>query len=98
MRPSFYILGYLTISLHLATFLTGVLAETQFLSNKAIHLFLQTQLSMEMIKENMEGKRDDEVVVDKNRVFKDVRNNAKEGFGVLFGSVKNSSNMSEWSS
>ena len=37
--------------------------------------------------ENMEGKRDDEVVVAKSKIIKDDRNNAKEGFGSLFGSV-----------
>ena len=70
MIPSLYILSYPTVSLHLAAFLTGVLAENQILSNKALHLFLQTQLSMVMIKENMdmEGKREDNVVVAKDRV------------------------------
>ena len=93
MRPSFYILGYLTISLHLATFLTGVLAETKFLSNKALQLFLQTQLSMEMIKENLDGKRDDDVIADKNKEFIDDRKNAKDGFGALFGTVTSNSNI-----
>jgi len=79
--------SYHTISTHLATFLAGILAEKQLLSNKALHLFLQTQLTMEKIIENMEGKRDDEVVVAKSKIIRDDRNNAKEGFGSLFGSV-----------
>ena len=87
MLPSIYILSYPTISLQLATFLTAVMSETQFLSNKALHLFLQTQLSMEMIKENLDGKRDDEVIADKDKAFKDDRKNAKDGFGALFGTA-----------
>ena len=93
MLPSLYILSYHTISLHLATFLTGVLAEKQILSNKALHLFLQTQLSMEKIKEKLDGKRDDDVIADKNKVFKDDRKNAKDGFGALFGTVNSNNNI-----
>ena len=93
MLPSLYILSYPTISIHLATFITGVLAEQQILSTKAIHLFLQTQLSMEMIKENLDGKRDDDVIADKNKVFKDDRKNAKDRFGALFGTVNSNSNI-----
>jgi len=87
LQASLLVYSYLTISSHLATFLAGVLAEKQLLSNKALHLFLQTQITMEKIMENMEGKRDDEVVVAKSKIIKDDRNNAKEGFGSLFGSV-----------
>lgn len=87
MLPSLYICSYHTISLALATFLSGVLAERQLLSNKALHLFLQTQLPIQKIKDNLEGKRNDEVVVAKSKIVKDDRNNAKEGFGALFGTV-----------
>lgn len=45
----------------LATFLTECVATQEFLSNKALHLFLQTQLSVTRIKENMDGRQDDEV-------------------------------------
>ena len=93
MLPSLYILSYPTISLHLATFLTSVLVEKTILSNKALHLFLQTQLSMEIIKENLDGKRDDEVIADKNKAFKDDRKNAKDGFGALFVTVNSNSNI-----
>ena len=92
MLPSLYILSYPTISYHLATFLTVVLAENQILSNKALHIFLQTQLSMEMIKENLDGKRDDDVIADKNKAFKD---DAKDGFGVLFGTANSNSNIQD---
>ena len=64
-----------------------MLAEKQLLSNKALHLFLQTQLPIQKIKDNLEGKRDDEVVVAKSKIVKDDRNNVKEGFGGLFGTV-----------
>jgi hypothetical protein len=46
---------------------------------------------MEKIKENMDGKRDDDVMVAKNR---DERNNVKDGFGALFGSGNNISECS----
>ena len=87
MHASFLVNSFHTISLNLATFLAEVLTEKQLLSNKALHLFLQTQFPIERILENMEGKRDDEVVVAKSKIIKDDRNNAKEGFGSLFGSV-----------
>jgi len=39
-----------------------VLQDRQLLSNKALHLFLQTRLSMEAIRDNLEGLRDDEIL------------------------------------
>jgi len=45
----------------LSEFLSAVLRERQYLSNKALHLFLQTSLSWEKIIMNMEGIRDDQV-------------------------------------
>ena len=48
---------------------------------------------MEMIKENLDCKRDDEVIADKNKAFKDDRENAKDGFGALFGTLNINSNM-----
>eukprot|EP00092_Neocalanus_flemingeri_P041087 GFUD01044744.1.p1 GENE.GFUD01044744.1~~GFUD01044744.1.p1 ORF type:complete len:211 (-),score=73.49 GFUD01044744.1:94-726(-) len=89
MLPSLWICSYHTISLQLVTFLSTVVAERELLSNKALHLFLQTELSMEKIKDNLEGKRDDEVLVPKSKIVKDERNNTKEGFGALFGNVNN---------
>ena len=55
------------------------------MTHQALHLFLQSQLSMQTIKANMEGRRDDEVVVPISDLVKDERNNTKEGFGGLFG-------------
>ena len=48
---------------------------------------------MEMIKENLDGKRDDEVIADKNKAFKDDRKNAKDGCIALFGTVNSNSNI-----
>ena len=77
--------SYQTISTYLATFLAGVLKEKELLASKALHLFLQTQLSIDKIIDNMEGRRDDEVVVEKSKIVKDERSNAKDGFGGVFG-------------
>ena len=62
-----------------------VLSLRELLSNKALHLYLQTRLSMEDIKENVEGKRDDDVAMAVADLIKDERNVAREGFGDLFG-------------
>ena len=58
----------------------------ELLSNKAVHLFLQTQLSMEEIRENVEGVRDDPVVESIDKVLGDDRKVEREGFMSLFGS------------
>ena len=65
----------------LATFLASILQEREFLSNKALHLFLQTQLSIEMIQKNLDGLRDDDVP--KNPLV-DRRTNSKNGFSQIF--------------
>ena len=89
--PSLWISSYHNISIQLVNFLARVVAEKELLSNKALHLFLQTQLTMEKINDNIEGKRDDEVLIPKNKIFKDDRNNAKDGFCALFGSMNSNS-------
>ena len=66
----------------LSEFLTAVLRERQYLSDKALHLFLQTSLSWEKIMMNMEGVRDDQVTRD---YIKDTRGNRKSGFKQIFG-------------
>ena len=86
LYPCTWVYNCPTLSDCLATFVAGLLAEKQLLSCKALHLFLQSELSMDRIKDNMEGRRDDEVVVDKNKIVRDDRNNARDGFGSLFGS------------
>ena len=59
-----------------------VLSTPEYLSNKAVHLFLQTGLSVDKIRLNIEGLRDDDVpafpIVDK-------RTNSRNGFSEIFG-------------
>jgi len=62
-----------------------VLQCRELLSNKAIHLFLQTQLSIDDIRDNMEGKRDDDVALTVAEIVKDDRKVSRQGFGQLFG-------------
>lgn len=69
----------------LANFLAAVLSSKQFLSCRALHLFLQTGLSMARVVDNLEGRRDDQVVVDKDKVLSDTRTNSREGFMGVFG-------------
>lgn len=65
----------------IAKFLQQVLSIREYLSNKAVHLFLQTNLTLEKIKLNIEGVRDDDVpafpIVDK-------RDNLRNGFSEIF--------------
>jgi len=65
----------------LATFLRDVIAIKEHRANRALHLFLQTNLSLEDIKLNIEGLRDDDVpdfpLVDK-------RDNSRNGFSQIF--------------
>ena len=44
-----------------ADFLAGVLTTPEFLSSRAVHLYLQTSLTLHQIEENLAGLRDDEV-------------------------------------
>ena len=62
-----------------------VLSLRELLSNKALHLYLQSRLSMEKIKQNVEGKRDDDVALAVTDIIRDERNISREGFGDLFG-------------
>ena len=65
-----------------AKFLSEVLSERQYLSNKALHLFLQTNVSKEKIQQNLDGVRDDDVP---KNLFVDRRCNSKNGFNLIFG-------------
>ena len=62
-----------------------IIKQRELLSNKAVHLFLQSSLSVSSIQDNVEGRRDDEVAVDPREVIKDDRMISREGFGSLFG-------------
>ena len=68
-----------------------VLSLRELLSNKALHLYLQSRLSMEKIKLNVDGKRDDDVALAVTDIIRDERNIAREGFGVLFGGASSCS-------
>lgn len=68
-----------------------VLSLRELLSNKALHLYLQSRLSMEKIKLNVDGKRDDDVALAVTDIIRDERNIAREGFGVLFGDASSCS-------
>ena len=46
----------------LCSWLASLLVSPQFLSSRALHLFLQTSHSVPRILENIEGKRDDQVI------------------------------------
>ena len=65
----------------LAKFLADVIATKEHRANRALHLFLQTDLSLEDIRLNIEGLRNDDVpdfpLVDK-------RNNSRNGFSQIF--------------
>ena len=45
----------------IATFLLRVLSSKEIIRSKAVQLFLQTQICMNFIQENLEGKRNDSV-------------------------------------
>jgi len=85
LQPTLWLSSYQSICSSLALFISEVLSLRELLSNKALHLYLQTRLSMEDIKENVEGKRDDDVALAVADLIKDERNVAREGFGGLFG-------------
>ena len=68
----------------LARFTQQLLSTREYLSSKALHLFLQTGLTIEKIRLNIQGLRDDDVptfpLVDK-------RNNSRNGFSEIFGDL-----------
>lgn len=53
----------------LCSWLASVLSSPQFLSSRALHLFLQTSHSIHRIQENIEGRRDDQVCLVMNFNF-----------------------------
>ena len=65
----------------LATFLRDVIAIKEHRANRALHLFLQTDLSLEEIKLNIDGLRDDDVP---NFPLVDKRENSRNGFSQIF--------------
>jgi len=85
LQPRLWVSSYKTISQALVTFLAELLQFKELLSNKAVHLFLQTQVNMHDILGNINGERDDEIVPSISKVFNDDRQISREGFGTLFG-------------
>merc|ERR1712012_988651 len=77
--------GLFLPTFQLCAWLASLLVSPQFLSSRALHLFLQTSHSVPRILENIEGKRDDQVVPDKEKMLGDTRNNNREGFKGVFG-------------
>merc|ERR1711953_374067 len=65
----------------LAAFLRDVIAIKEHRANRALHLFLQTDLSLEDIKLNIDGLRDDDVP---NFPLVDKRENSRNGFSQIF--------------
>jgi len=85
LRATLWLSSYKYRSESLASFLSLVVKEKQLLSDKSLHLFLQTNLSMERIKENLVGLKDDEVLVSTKKLVSDTRTNSREGFQQVFG-------------
>jgi len=86
LKPSLWVSSNAWRNEQLVTFLGLIVSNYQFLSSRALHLFLQSHHSMENIKQNIDGKRNDEVIVEKSKVLlQDTRTNSKEGFSALFG-------------
>ena len=65
----------------------------ELLSNKAVHLFLQSPLSVADIRDNVEGRRDDEVALSPAEVIRDDRKVSRQGFGDLFGMERSASTL-----
>merc|ERR1719242_819760 len=87
LRPSLWVSSFKWRNQQLCSWLASILASPQFLSSRALHLFLQTSHSINRIQENIEGRRDDQVVPDKEKVLGDTRNNNREGFRGVFGGL-----------
>lgn len=85
LRPTLWVSSIKWRNEQLAAFLASVLTSSQFLSSRALHLFLQTDLSMRRVRENIEGRRDDQVRPDKEEVLGDTRDIARVGFQGVFG-------------
>jgi len=85
IQPILWVSSYKSISVAMAHFLAEIIKQRELLSSKALHLFLQSPLSVSAIRDNVEGRRDDEVAVDPEDIITDDRKISREGFGSLFG-------------
>jgi len=80
VRPLIYLCSYQSRNHQLATWLASILVQREILSNRALHLFLQTNFSMGRISENADGIRDDQVIIPDRDEGKQ-----RDGFRTLFG-------------
>lgn len=62
VRPLIYLQSKRAQADLLASWLAEVLVNRELLSNRSLHLFLQTELSMKLITANAKGERDDQVI------------------------------------
>jgi len=84
LRPSLWVSSIKWRNEQLANFLGFLISDTEFLSSRALHLFLQTGLSMENIEENIIGKRDDQVIVDKSHTLRDTMTSSNRSNSGVF--------------
>eukprot|EP00092_Neocalanus_flemingeri_P027296 GFUD01029606.1.p1 GENE.GFUD01029606.1~~GFUD01029606.1.p1 ORF type:complete len:235 (-),score=38.82 GFUD01029606.1:28-732(-) len=61
LKPFIWLYSLQTKLSELSTFLAKTISSTDLLSNKALHLFLQTDLCTDHIQQNLDGLRDDEI-------------------------------------
>jgi len=64
-KPLLWVANNKTKIQEIANFLSKVFSSQVLLTSQVLHLFLQTQLSVEFIQENLDGKRADEICPDK---------------------------------
>ena len=60
-----------------------IIKQKELLSNKSVHLFLQSTLSISIIRDNVEGRRNDEVITDLRHVITDKQKNISGGFWIF---------------
>lgn len=64
-KPLLWVSNNKTKVQELATFISTVISNRGLIDSRVLHLFLQTQLSLDFIQENMDGKRSDQVSPEK---------------------------------
>jgi len=66
MKPILWLSSSQKILNILSSFLAKILSNPELLSNKAVHLFLQSEVTTNSIQENLEGKREDKITSNSN--------------------------------
>merc|ERR1712226_1121574 len=87
LRPFVHLTSPARVAARLAAFLAAVLGQREYLCDKALHLLLQTSLSVQRIQRNLEGLVDDDVHQPDHLV--DDRTNSRSGFQQIFGFESN---------